>query len=143
MPQRTQPFDASTIRPLMEEVKRRLMLDPDRYDQNIFCGSPCCIAGHIDTLVNGLNAHLGHATGETITAACIALNEASPIWLFGATLDNEMCEKLLEHGEATVAPDPDSWPADLSLRYLDAQFPAEQAAVACDAIDRWLAEKGY
>ena len=118
-------------------------MHPDQYDQNTFCGTTCCIAGHIDAVVNGLNAHLEHGTSGTISAACIALNESGPIWLFGSTLDNETCEKLMERGEATAAPDLSSWPPDLSLQYLDAQSPAAQAMVGCAAIDRWLEEKGY
>jgi hypothetical protein len=124
-------------RELLEEVKRRIVSNPFNYNQNTFCGTVCCVAGHIDCVVNGAEVHNARPARSSFRVvdneATAALGEASSPWLFGQVRD------ALEEDDAED--DPDYWPLDLSIKYVDADGAEERAAVACEAIDRYLAQR--
>lgn len=125
---------------LLEEVKRRITADPGAYNQNTYCGTACCIAGHIDVILNGPEKHVsrGINTQDAITQisdiALEALGEPEDIWLFAQTNDDP--DEWDDEDLST-----DCWPSDLSVEYVQARNAAERAAVGCKAIDRYLEEK--
>lgn len=69
--------DADVLR-IMQKVKSAIRRDPDSYDQMNFCGTACCIAGHVDLVANGRVAVARHQEGvasgfEVVGLAAIAL----------------------------------------------------------------------
>jgi hypothetical protein len=71
-----------TPRQVLEEVKRRIT--KDNYNQENFCGTVCCIAGHIDCVVNGEEEHAKHSSGDVLHAADIVIKNdfSNSTWLF-------------------------------------------------------------
>lgn len=139
-----------TPREILVEVKRRIVAEPGAYSQNEFCGTPCCIAGHIDVIVNGMEAHLSHEavgiigiTGiDGIASGAIDDPEA---WLFGECVDDEDLEVHLKDEidqDESDFPVPYYWPFDLSGEYNAAETPEARALVGCKAIDRYMLERG-
>ena len=133
-----------SARELLEEVKRRIVADPGKYDQNTYCGTSCCIAGHIDVILNGSEKHIsrGINTGDAIdqiaSIALEALGEPEDIWLFAQPMDVTDGSDDWDNEEIST----DCWPVDLSQEYEDATSAAERAAVACKAIDRYMQDRG-
>lgn len=129
------------VRELLEEVKRRITADPGKYNQNTYCGTTCCIAGHIDVILNGPERHVSRppsAAIEQISAVALeALGEPEDIWLFAQPMENVDVDEDWEEEEDCV----DYWPRDLSWEYKAANNAAQRAAVGCKAIDRYLEEK--
>lgn len=129
-----------TVRELLEEVKVRITADPSKYNQNTYCDTACCIAGHIDVILNGPEKHVsrGIKTQEAIMQisdiALEALGEPEDIWLFAQP-------RSLSEEDDDEEDDPDLWPRDLSVEYENATTAAGRAAVGCKAIDRYLEEK--
>jgi len=131
-----------TPREILEQVKARIIAHPETYNQNSFCGTECCIAGHIDVIINGLEAHNARGSDgswmkmvEDIEQVALeAIKEPSPkTWLFGQAEPDE---------EDNYEDDPDYWPLDLSQEYYEAETTLERSKVACKAIDRYLEERG-
>lgn len=61
------------VRARLEWVKRKIMADWKRYDQNSFlarrihgntCGTVGCIAGWLDVRMNGMRAHIGRSSDK-------------------------------------------------------------------------------
>jgi hypothetical protein len=130
-----------TPREILEEVKRRIVADPGIYNQGTFCGMQCCIGGQIDVILNGLEAHNAHTRdrdGITFIAdqALAAISEESPVWLFGQT-NTDVPDDDVPEDELS-----EYWPNDLSVNYESAETPAERALVGCQAIDRYIKERG-
>jgi hypothetical protein len=134
-----------TVREILEEVKRRIRENPESYTQQSFCGSQCCIAGHIDAIINGLEFHIARTQTQSTRNAIIeeiervansALGETDSPWLFGEVNsdesendpDDEQCAEY--------------WPLDLSIAYDSESTPEGRAKIGCDAIDRYLDERG-
>jgi hypothetical protein len=46
-----------TVRQLFQIAKARILKNPAKYDQRTYCGTPCCIGGHIDIVLNCLRKH--------------------------------------------------------------------------------------
>jgi hypothetical protein len=108
-----------TPRTILEEVKRRIVADPASYNQQNYCGSVCCIAGHIDILLRGSRAHKESSDKNPCMIWIVAedfIGERDP-WLFSGV---------------------ESWPHDLGLAWDN----EDHVAVACRAIDRYIAERG-
>ncbi len=128
----------ATPRKILEEVKRRIVSDPGSYSQNTFCGSCCCIAGHIDCIINGHDAHVNRppscAIWEIEAVALKALGESKSIWLFGQIRDDF-------DEDQDDDDDPDYWPMDLGEEY-EEKSGVDRATVACKAIDRYMEERG-
>lgn len=133
-----------TPREVLEAVKLRIAADATSYDQNTYCGTVCCIAGHIDIVVNGETAHLarsnynndnGNSSLEVQEAAMIALGETGVPWLFLALNWAAVSDYFKE--------DSLLWPLDLSREYVAAgnNAPA-RVTVGIKAIDRYIAERG-
>lgn len=132
-----------TPREILEQVKQRITHDPATYQQTSFCGTQCCIAGHIDVILNGAEFHderlqrqsFESAIEEIEDIANAALGETESTWLFGTincyedenSPDEEQC--------------PEYWPLDLSIEY-ETVNNRGKAAVGCKAIDRYLEERG-
>ncbi len=133
-----------TVREILEEVKRRIRENPESYTQQSFCGSQCCIAGHIDAIINGLEFHNArtqtqsprNAIDEIERVANSALGETYSPWLFG----------MVNSDESENDPDDEQcdeyWPLDLSIDYDCEPTPEGRAKIGCDAIDRYLGERG-
>ena len=131
-----------STRELLETVKQRILEHPGDYDQATFCGTACCIAGHIDVVLNGLHAHVmrpfkskGADRPDVEQIAMDALGETETLWLFGqprAEFDDD------DHEDED---DPDFWPLDLSREYNSAGLSG-RAKVACKAIDMYMEERG-
>ncbi len=71
------------IRERLTEVKRRITANPDSYDQAEWCGTACCIAGHLCAVVG---RRLG--PDEAYIAASVgndAIGTAFGPWLFNAS----------------------------------------------------------
>ena len=142
---------AMTPREILEEVKRRITKAPETYSQTNFCGTPCCVAGHIDCILNGEEEHerrnLGlwnwlqdrnfEAThGEINKIAASALGVQVDHWIF-----NGIDEKLNADDDDSVESSY-FWPYDLNLAYNEADDSAERAKVGVMAIDRFIKERG-
>lgn len=119
------------IRPLLEEVKRRITASPANYNQDHYCSTRCCIAGHIDVILNGSEVHESRvgkvgwtkASVQVSNLAEIAIGEPEP-WLFSAIWEDH---------------------DDLYARYTQAEVLKDviaMAATGCDAIDLYLKERG-
>lgn len=131
-----------TPRQILEEVKRRIVADPNSYNQNSFCGSICCIAEHIDVIVNGLLAHEMRVDRdgwkkaiediENVGNQALALD--CPTWLFGQPDPHQDEDDFCTDQS-------DTWPLDLSLAYNNSDDKAERVGVALEAIDRFLSEQ--
>jgi hypothetical protein len=133
-----------TTKELLEQVKARIMADPGSYMQTSFCGTQCCIAGHIDVLVNGAEFHNSRLTRQTFALAVEeiekvaneALGEDESPWLFG-TINTDEDENNADYEQPV-----EYWPLDLCLEYVSKHTPAERAAVGCKAIDLYIEERG-
>lgn len=42
---------------LLSQVKERIKATPTQYNQTTYCGTNCCIAGHIDVILCGPKEH--------------------------------------------------------------------------------------
>jgi hypothetical protein len=134
------PHTPSTPREILEEVKRRIVAEPEKYNQDSFCGTACCIAGHICAVTGALGpegwvAPINAKRIDSIDrSASESLGEYESPWLFGEiNTDREYDED--ERG-------PEYWPSDLSCDYVAAKTPLGKAAVGCKAIDGYLEERG-
>lgn len=117
------------IRPLLEEVKRRITAHPHSYSQDDFCGMTCCIGGHIDVILNGEQVHRermsrrDHATSavqiEMLANAALGVKDRP--WLFDPA---------------------DEWPFEVQEEYYDAKDEIGRSAAGCHAIDLYLEERG-
>ncbi len=134
-----------TPKEILEEVKARITEKPGDYNQKSFCGTGCCIAGHIDVVVNGLEKHLSRSDDTVVSwldsvkaiesegLKALGLPEGEHIWLFGS-IDSGINED--EHA------DPDYWPSDLAFEYETARSADERAVIGGKAIDRYIEECG-
>lgn len=131
-----------TPREILEKVKERIMAEPLNYDQHDFCHMACCIGGHIDVILNGMESHLAksrarNGVGEINDLATRAMGASFAPWLFGSIRPSDE----IDYDEDDVN-DPDYWPADLSDEYVEAGSGPNRALVGCKAIDRYIAERG-
>lgn len=138
-----------TPREILEKVKERIMAEPLNYDQRDFCHTACCIAGHIDVILNGSEVHAKRTSSnggisQIDGIATAAIGEIESPWLFG-TIKPE-CEYNEEgddgEPEQWDASSGDYWPPDLSDEYVDAGRGPSRSLVGCKAIDRYMKERG-
>lgn len=132
-------MDKVRARKVLEQVKKRIRKNPSSYDQNSFCGTICCIAGHIDIVVNGLRAHVKRKISYEIPRICgSAIGCDKDHWLFGPIQTSEE----LELKDEDYDPSDRLWTPDLSDKYANDSSAKSRAAVACEAIDRYMEEQG-
>lgn len=108
-----------TPREILEAVKDSIRKNPNTYNQEDFCGTTCCIAGHIDIIVNGVEAHVKRPFAEIPEVAARALGLDDEPWLFGV-----------------------DWEVGPPLPNPYTGSPKQRAEAGCAAIDRYLAEIG-
>lgn len=134
------PSDAQ-VRELLEMVKANITADPGCYKQTNFCGMQCCIGGHIDIILNGMDLHRArrgapNEINQITDVAIEAVGEDSAPWLFGTIRESDELEA--DEGDPE---DPEFWPPDLSDEYA-ASHGTARALVGCKAIDRYMKERG-
>lgn len=47
---------------ILREVEKRILRRPDKYDQTTWCGTSCCIAGHIAIVAGAKSVHKDSVT---------------------------------------------------------------------------------
>lgn len=138
---------AMSPREILEQVKTRIMADPESYNQGSFCGTQCCIAGHIHIVVEGMKKHMAlqkwiwrEAINEIDSVATAALGETESPWLFGQ-INTDADDNYYDDD---YYDDDNYWPQDLSIEYgqYDQCDYLERAMVGCKAIDRYLEQRG-
>ncbi len=141
-----------TPRELLEQVKQRILADPKSYMQTSFCGTQCCIAGHIDAIINGAEFHNTRITRQTFASAIEeierldndALGETDPPWLFGTINARDARDKRISvaEGEAYVLEKEAHVRESSYMRYELTLDGEGRVKVGCKAIDRYLEERG-
>ena len=65
----------TTLRRLMRMTRDRILDNPSQYDQGEYCGTVCCIAGHMDILMFGRKAHSASRNNafEIVRRVCDAM----------------------------------------------------------------------
>lgn len=117
------PTPKLTPREILEEVKRRITAKPESYEQETFCGSPCCIAGHLLAVVRRRKSGMATGLPGVMAADILGAKDDYP-WLFTA----------IWVGRPT-----------LHNAYSRAKYKGDHAgmaAVGCKAIDRYMKERG-
>lgn len=116
---------------LLLKVKEAILADPKTYDQENWCGTACCIAGHAvaiaqPSLYLGARDGMGGGAAIVYDAANLALD------LYGYEFD-----KLCASG--------DNWPEPFASEYCEADAAGDagqRAAVAARRIDHFIATDG-
>lgn len=109
-----------TPREILEEVKRRITAKPESYDQGDWCGTTCCIAGHIVAVCN--LKKVGRYDTPYVAAELIQDPNIEEPWIF-------------------ECPFPGNLGRSYAAAYPSKDYP-RMAAVGCKAIDRYMKERG-
>ena len=93
-------------------VREEILAHPELLDMREWCGTPCCIAGHLAKESN----HPGYTFA--LATEILGLDEGEAYNLFISSF----------------------WPKPLLTRHINAENPAERAQVAAEAIDWFISE---
>lgn len=104
----------ATIKRRLLRVAAKIIKHPELYNQENWCGTACCIAGHLAPKSNTW-------TAESEAKKLIFEDGYEDVWLFGTTYFD--------------------WPRDLAIAYNSAKTPAGRSRVGVRAINRYLRER--
>ena len=117
---------------LLREVQKRIVAEPERFNMGTWCsetacGTVACIAGHIGLM-------LGYAPRVLRRFSDSERADAKVIATGAIGIDDEIASELFYDSQ---------WPEDLLQRLDEAEAendPVCYASVACERIDRFIAE---
>jgi hypothetical protein len=115
---------------LMQQVKAAILAKPEKYDQDLFCGTECCIAGWALTIANP-------RLGEKIQTRQLDQDTWDSLW----------CKTRITLGlsgpqMALLCSCAEDWPADFREQYDAAKTDIERAMVGAARIDHFIATNG-
>lgn len=114
---------------LLQQVKEAILAKPEKYDQDTFCGTECCIAGWALTIANPvLGAKLVPGTPQLSWDV-----------LWSAARQSIGLTPLQMGNLCGCAED---WPSDFAAQYDAATTPEGRARVGAARIDHFIANGG-